>query len=123
MDVKLYWDAVIRQDKDEMLGFFNEDAYIRWHNTNEQFTVEQFIRANCEYPGEWDGEIERIENISDLVITVTRIWTKDRELFFHVVSFIKVHNNKISSIDEYWGDDGKAPKWRVDLAIGEAIAR
>ena len=27
------------------------------------------IRANCEYPGEWDGEIERIENAGDVVIT------------------------------------------------------
>lgn len=33
---------------------------MNWYNTNEHFTVEKFIRANCEYPGQWDGEAERL---------------------------------------------------------------
>ena len=40
---------------------------------------------------------------------------------FHVVSFIKVEYEKITAIDEYWGDDGTAPQWRLDKKIGIPI--
>lgn len=30
-------------------------------------------------------------------------------------------NNKIISVDEYWGDDGDAPQWRLDKHIGSPI--
>ena len=121
MDIKQYWDAVIKQDKKGLSNFFHNNACIRWHNTNEQFSVKQFISANCEYPGEWEGNIERIENLENLVVTVTKIWEKDKELMFHVVSFIKIQDDKIIAIDEYWGDDGDAPQWRIDLNIGSKI--
>ena len=104
-----------------MRPFFREDAVIRWPNTNEQFQVEEFIRANCEYPGRWDGAIERIEYIDDLIITVVNVFSANKELSFHVVSFIKVGNGKILSIDEYWGDDGSAPEWRQNMRIGTKI--
>ena len=83
--------------------------------------MEEFIRANCEYPGEWDGEVEREEQIGDLVITATHVYTKDRSLSLHVASFIKLRDYKIISIDEYWGDDGVAPQWRLDKQIGTKI--
>ena len=53
-----------------MKGYFRPDACVRWHNTNEQFTVDEFIRANCEYPGKWDGKVERVETKGDTIITV-----------------------------------------------------
>lgn len=67
MEIKDFWRAVLRQDAKEIRTYFHPDAYINWHCTNEQFTVEEFIRANCEYSGEWDGEVERIEMIGDLI--------------------------------------------------------
>ena len=66
MNLTAYWKAALQQNADEMRKFFHKDAYINWHNTNEHFTVEEFIRANCEYPGSWNGEIERIEQCHDL---------------------------------------------------------
>ena len=60
MDIKVFWDAVLRQDADTIREYFHPDAWVNWHNTNEHFTVEEFIQANCEYPGEWDGEVEQI---------------------------------------------------------------
>lgn len=121
MDIKKFWKAVLKQDPEEIRPFFKETAYINWHCTNEHFTVDQFIRANCEYPGKWDGTIERIEWIDNLVITAARVFAKDKELSFHVVSFIKIENDKIASLDEYWGDDGIAPQWRLDMQIGTTI--
>ena len=94
---------------------------MNWHNTNEHFTVDEFIKANCEYPGQWDGEIERIVDNKDLLITVVHVFSCDRKLSFHVTSFIVVKDEKIVSIDEYWGDDGIAPQWRLEQHIGNPI--
>lgn len=121
MDLRRYWNAALKQDAEIMREFFHKDAFINWHNTNEHFTVEEFIRVNCEYPGEWEGEIERIEQICNLYITVTRVYSTDQKSSFHVTSFIEVKDEKISSIDEYWGDDGSAPQWRLDKHIGTPI--
>jgi len=60
MDIQKFWSAVLRQDREELKDFFWEEARVDWPNTNEHFTVSEFIRANCDYPGQWDGEVERI---------------------------------------------------------------
>ena len=38
-----------------------------------------------------------------------------------VTSFIKIANDKIISMDEYWADDSDAPQWRLNKHIGTAI--
>ncbi|EEV19128.1 hypothetical protein TREVI0001_0232 [Treponema vincentii ATCC 35580] len=40
---------------------------------------------------------------------------------FHVVSFIKIKDDKIISMDEYWGDDGAPPQWRLEKQLGTKI--
>lgn len=121
MDIEGFWRAVLRQDAEAIRRFFHENALIHWHCTNERFTVEEFIRANCEYPGEWDGEIERTERFGELLVTVTHVFSKDRELSFYVTSFVTILQDKILQLDEYWGDDGEAPEWRRNLHIGQPI--
>ncbi len=121
IDIARFWYAVLKQDRDAIRGFFADDVYINWHNTNEHFTAEEFIRANCEYPGEWTGEVEKEIHIDDTIITATHVQTQDGSLSFHVTSFIEVKDGKIVAMDEYWGDDGDAPKWRQDMNIGSKI--
>lgn len=121
MDIQKFWSAVLRQDAAEMACFFTEDAWVNWHNTNEHFTAAEFIRANCEYPGQWAGESARIIRMDDQIITVTHIYPKNRTSSFHVVSFLRLKNDLIQSIDEYWGDDGQPPQWRQELHIGRPI--
>ena len=121
MNINDYWNAVLRQDADTIRSYFMPEAWINWHNTNEHFTVEEFIRANCEYPGSWDGEIEKTFFIQDQFITAVHVYSREMALHCHVVSFIHIEDNKIISIDEYWGDDGDVPKWRKDMALGCTI--
>lgn len=121
MDVYEYWRATLDQDGEAMRLFFHQNAQIRWHNTNEQFNLEEYIQVNCEYPNDWDGEVERVEKIGNLMITVTHVFTKDNTLSFHVTSFMQTIAGKIISLDEYWGDDGIAPQWRLDKKIGQFI--
>ena len=121
MNIRQFWSDVLAQRADEIRKYFHADAYVNWHCSNEQFTVEEFIRANCEYPGDWDGEVEKIVTTDDMIITATRVYPRDRSTSFHVTSFIKLKDNKIACIDEYWADDGEAPKWRQDMGIGRKI--
>lgn len=121
MDLQGYWNATLKQQPDEMRAFFQEDAFVNWHNTNEHFTVDEFIKANCEYPGEWDGKIERIVEKENLIITVVHVFSCDKKISFHVTSFIQIRDKKIVSIDEYWSEDGTAPQWRLDKHIGTSI--
>lgn len=121
MELERYWKATLKQQAEAMRAFFHKDAFVNWHNTNEHFTVEEFIQANCEYPGKWDGEIERIVEKEDLIITVVHVVSQNKKVSVHVTSFIKIEDGKIVSIDEYWGDDGSAPQWRLDKQIGTSI--
>ena len=121
MDIYKFWRDILEQNAENIKNYFHKDAYINWHCTNEHFTVDEFMIANCEYPGTWDGDVERVEMTHDLFITVTHVYSRDKTLSFHVTSFIKVIQDKIASVDEYWADDGIAPQWRLDKHIGKAV--
>ena len=123
MNIYQFWRDVLKQDRNAIKKYFEKDAYINWHCTNEHFTVDEFIIANCEYPGDWDGEIERVEQINDLIITVVHVYPKGKSLSFHVTSFFKVVDEKIISVDEYWADDGDVPQWRVNKHIRTTIQK
>ncbi|WP_274421887.1 nuclear transport factor 2 family protein [Blautia sp. XA-2221] len=121
MDIKQFWKSVLAQDEREIRKYFHEDACVNWHCTNEHFTVDEYIIANCEYPGEWDGVVERVEIMNDLIVTVVLIYPEDRSASFHVTSFIQTKDDKIIEMDEYYADDGTAPQWRLDKHIGTSI--
>ena len=118
MNIHEFWKAVLVQDENEIRKYFHEDAYVNWHCTNEHFNLDEYIIANCEYPGEWTGEVERLEKAEDLNIMAVHVHTKDDSLSFHVVSFIRMDGDKIGAVDEYWGDDGPVPEWRKEKEIG-----
>lgn len=121
MDIYRFWKDVLEQNADNLKKYFHRDAYINWHCTNEHFTVNEFIIANCEYPGSWDGNVERVEKTDESFITVTHVYSKDKAQSFHVTSFMKIVQDKIAALDEYWAEDGIAPSWRLKKHIGKAI--
>lgn len=121
MDIRAFWNDVISQNRAALPQYFCGDAVVRWHCTNEQFTVEEYIRANCDYPGNWCGEIERLEENGDVFVLAGRVYPPDENGSYHVVSFIRLKKGKISELDEYWADDGDAPEWRKEMGIGKPI--
>lgn len=116
-----FYDSILNQNASEIKKFFNEDAYIDWHNTNERFTVDEFIEVNCTYPDKWTGEVERVEQIGKLLIVVAKVINVLDKSSFYVNSFILLENGKISKLDEYWGDNGEIPQWRMIKNIGVKI--
>ena len=121
MDVNAFWNDVISQNADALPSYFCKDAVVRWRCTNEQFTAAEYVRANCEYPGEWSGKIERVEECGKTVVLAGRVFSADGRESHHVVSFIKLEDGFIKELDEYWAKDGGAPSWRKDMKIGKAI--
>ena len=121
MDVQAFWRAIISQNAEEMKTFFTEDAVIRWHCTNEQFTAKEYILANCKYPGDWRGEIERVEENGSSIVLAGAVRSTDGAVKCHVVSFIRINDGLVSEMDEYWADDGDAPEWRKEMGIGKRI--
>lgn len=121
LDIKSFWRDVISQNRTALPSYFCENAVIRWHCSNEQFTVAEYIQANCEYPNEWNGEIERIEETGDTIVIAGRVFPVDKTASYHVMSFIRLENGLIREMDEYWADDGEAPAWRKEMKIGRPI--
>lgn len=121
MDIDRFFKTVLSQNAEELRKYFKKNAVVKWHCTNEIFTLDEYIRANCEYPGNWNGEIERIEKNEDSIILACRIFSTDNIESFHVVSFIRLEDNLIIEMDEYWADDGLAPEWRRRMKIGTSI--
>ena len=121
MDLSAFWNDVLSKNRTALPSYFCEDAVIRWHCTNEQFSVSEFVRANCDYPGEWEGTLERAEESGDLIISVVKVFPMDRSASFHAVSFFAMKEGRIRTLDEYWADDGDAPAWRKRMGIGRPI--
>lgn len=123
MDIHAFWQAVLMQDAAALAGYFAPGAQVRWHCTNECFTAEEYIRANCEYPGQWAGEVERTEPVPGGLVTAVRVYLRDGSASFHATSFFRLENGLITALDEYWADDGPAPEWRRQLGLGCSIRR
>ncbi len=121
MNIRAFISAILRQDANVIRTYFHPDANVNWHNTNEHFTVEEYIRANCEYPGQWTGEIERMVESGDIIVTAIHVQSLDGIISCHCTSFIRFAGDKIASMDEYWGDDGEVPQWRQEKQIGTRI--
>ena len=118
-DAEGFIQAVASQNANALRGYFTPDAVICWHDSNEQFTVDEYIRANCEYPGDWGGEAQRVEKIEGGIVTVTKIFSKESSHL--VTAFIKLAKGRISRLDEYYSDSSEAPNWRKEMKIGKPI--
>ena len=122
MDIYRYWQACADQQREELRTFFHKDATILWHNTNECFTLEEFICANCDYPGSWQGEVKRVDEIAGGLVTAVHIYSKtDITVSFHVTSFFHMEHDKIVFLEEYRGEDGEPPVLETKKKIGRPI--
>ena len=114
-----FFAAVLSQQPEALRKVLQKNAVVEWPCTNERFTAEEYIRANCEYPGSWDGEIVSVLPSGKNTVLITRVWSETES--FHCVSVLRLKRNKIAALTEYWSQDGVAPEWRQELDIGEPI--
>ena len=112
--IRALWQAIAEQDEERLLQFFTPDAVILWPNTNEAFDLNGYLRANCDYPGQWSGQVEKIA--LDGGWSVAKVWSPAGDAF-RSVTFYQWRNGKIERMVEYWGDVGPAPEWRKGLSL------
>jgi len=122
-DVRGFLDAVVKQDARRLRAFFEPDAVVVWVNTGEQFTVDEYIRANCEYPGSWEGALEGVcalEPGDEKIVFIASVRGSEG-LAARAVSFASFGDSQaplISRLVEYWGDIDEPPQWRKEKNIG-----
>ena len=100
---------------------FAPEAVIRWHTTDEEFTLAEFVRAHCERPGRRKMVIERMNRIGEHLVTVVHFWMEGNS--YYVTSFFQMHRGRIVMLEEYWGQNVPAPEWRREAGIGTIIDR
>jgi len=119
-DAEAFVHAVGTQNATALRSFFAENAVINWHDSNESFTTDEYVRANCEYPGDWQASLQRVETIGQGIAIVSKV--SDNEGFsVFAISFAHIADGKISQLDEYYANYGEAPQWRKDMNIGRPI--
>ncbi|HWQ21117.1 MAG TPA: nuclear transport factor 2 family protein [Clostridia bacterium] len=116
------WNAMDRRQWEELAAYFCDDAVVFWPSTNERFTVPEFIEVNRAYPGTWTIQIERLQQVDDLVVSVVKVALAEGRTSFHAVSFFEFRGDKIGTLYEYWGEDGDPPQWRINRSIGTRIS-
>ena len=114
--------AVASQDREGLRSCFAPSAVIRWPNTNEEFDLEDYLTANCDYPGDWLGQVERLERTEYGAVAVARIWAADGSVSLRAVSFFRFGaDGRIVELTEYYSDDGPVPQWRQKLNLGRPM--
>jgi len=120
-DSQGFFEAVIMQNADKLRAYFEPHAIIRWEDSHEQLTTDGYVRATCEYPGDWQGKIKSITPLAcddaDTVV-VSNIYSSDGDNFY-VISFFTFNADKslISQLVEYYSAVNEPPEWRKDLSI------
>ncbi len=121
MDIQAFIKSVVQKDEVGMREFLDKNLRVRWHNTNEEFTLEEYLHVNCSYPGNWFGEVKMITPTNEGCVAVVQIYSEDKKIKVHQISIIKLKNDKIIELDEYYSEDGIAPQWRLDMNVGSKI--
>lgn len=112
MDIVGFIESIVAKDEQAMRGYFLPDAHINWPCTNEHFSLDEFIKVNCGYPSEWGCLVERIEMLPELYITVTHVFKVGDGASYHATAFVRIKDDKVICMDEYWAEDSALPEWR-----------
>ena len=115
MDFERYWQACVHQERDALEAWFWPDARVIWPCTEEVFTVEEFLLANCAYPGAWTGKLLNVIPTPMGAVTECRITSLDQRYSCHVASIFTLYKGRIASLTEYYADDGPPPSWCTKL--------
>lgn len=123
IDVREYWRLAFAKRVDDLRPFFRQDAAIRWHNTNEEFDVEEFLQVLSQCPGKWQGEFWRVAKTGDGMLTVLRVFPKKGDgPSYRVCAFFTFRKSRLAAIDFFWGDDLPAPEGHREQGLGHPIA-
>ena len=111
--VHAYWNAIHELRFQDVRELFCDTAEITWSNTEEVFTLDEFIAVNEAYPGEWEEEVLKCYETGDMIISETMV--KGQEVSFLAIGFFTIQGGKITALREYWTAVEAVPEWRKEL--------
>lgn len=111
--IQNFWHIIDRAAFDELTSVMHDDARITLPNTREIFPTRQhYIDFNKAYPGRWHVRIERISPCGDDWMSIVEL-SDGAEQSLYGIALFTLRQGKISTITEYYGDNGPVPVWRV----------
>jgi len=118
--VRNFWSFFDEAAFDKAAELMESTAIVRWCNTREIFkSRDNFILANKKYPGRWRIMVEKVLALEEMVISVARVEAEDHSFSLYVTSFFAFRDGRIAEIEEYWGDNGEPPEWRMKEKLAE----
>lgn len=118
--VERFWKIFDAARYDDVAALLQLDCNVYWPNTRELFRGRQkLIDVNKRYPGRWHIEIVDIISKNELVVSVVRVYSKEKKQSFHATSFFKFKDGLIAEITEYWGENTNPLPWRIAEGLSE----
>ena len=110
--VKTFWKLLDERRFEELTELFHPECKIVWPNTSEDFTPEEYIRLNKDYPGSWKIDLEDVTDANTKVISVVRIKSKDNGQSLRGIGYFHLEEDLIYYLLEYFAPDTEKPEWR-----------
>ena len=116
-----YWQDINMQLYQRLPQYFNPNATIYWHNSNEKFDPQELARVYQDFGGAWHVEIERLLACEGSVISIINARNTKAEGLYRAVSFFEYEDGLVRKLHEYWSRVGFAPDWRHEHGLGSNI--
>jgi len=110
--IKKFWKLLDEQDWEGLRVLFHPECKIVWPNTSEDFTPDEYVRLNKDYPGSWKIELEDVSETKTKVISVVRITSKDNGQSLRGIGYFHLEDDLIYYLLEYFAPDTMKPEWR-----------
>jgi hypothetical protein len=118
--VRDFWRIFDDARFEDVAALLHPDCHVYWPNTRELFKgSKRLIDMNKYYPGRWYIDVVDVIPKDARVISVVRVYSKEKEESFYAVSFFKFNQGLITEITEYWGNITEPPAWRLAEGYSE----
>lgn len=108
--VRKFLESIELRAWGDVAELLHPDFYAVFPQSGEQFTREDYVRLNCEYPGEWHISIQNVLYAGDWIITEVDVSIEAK--IDRAVSFFHIESSLIVELREYWPDPFPIPAWR-----------
>ena len=101
------WARIGARQWDRPPELIDPDLTVGYVHTGELLDADGFLRANSEYPGVWQVDVEEIVGKGDRAVSRARVFDDGQS--FYVASFARTAAGRLAAMTEVWTDTGQPP--------------
>ena len=98
------WARIDAQDWEGLAGLLDPGLTAHYTHTGENFSPDELVRLNREYPGRWHVDVEDVVGEGDRAVSRARV--SDGTQTHHVASFATVRGGLVTELVEVWAESG-----------------